>query len=146
MQNRSLTLEELLCFSLYSANNAMGRVYRPILGKLGLTYPQYIVLTALWQQDKRRVNDLGSDLGLETNTLTPLLKRLEANGLVSRDRDSKDERSVIVSLTEKGRDLEAAAADISNCVLTAAGLPISELDDLRDKIKSLAETLTKAAR
>lgn len=144
MLDRALTLDELLCFALYSANNAMGRLYRPILGRHGLTYPQYLVLVALWQRDGQKVNDLGAALNLESNTLTPLLKRMEASELLQRRRNPEDERSVIVSLTEKGRALEQEAAEISRCILAASGDEVADLIELRDKIQELAERLNQA--
>ena len=141
MLDRALTLDELLCFALYSANNAMGRLYRPILAQHGLTYPQYLVLVALWQRDGQKVNDLGAALNLESNTLTPLLKRMEAAQLVQRRRNSKDERSVIVSLTAQGLALQQEGAGISNCILAAAGDDAADLIELRDKIQQLAARL-----
>ncbi|MCE8508792.1 MarR family transcriptional regulator [Ruegeria pomeroyi] len=144
MLDRALTLDELLCFSLYSANHAMGRLYRPLLARFDLTYPQYLVLVALWQQDGRKVSDLGTVLQLETNTLTPLLKRMEAAGLIRRARNSQDERSVIVTLTDKGRALEGEAADISNCILAAADADLAELAELRDRLHRLTVRLREA--
>ncbi|WP_083095724.1 MarR family winged helix-turn-helix transcriptional regulator [Pseudophaeobacter leonis] len=141
MLDRALSLDELLCFALYSANNAMGRLYRPILAQHGLTYPQYLVLVALWQRDGQKVNDLGAALTLESNTLTPLLKRMEAAELVQRRRNPEDERSVIVSLTAKGRGLQQEAAGISRCILAAAGDDVADLIDLRSKIQQLATRL-----
>ncbi|MCV2890748.1 MarR family winged helix-turn-helix transcriptional regulator [Ruegeria aquimaris] len=144
MLDRALTLDELLCFSLYSANHAMGRLYRPLLARFDLTYPQYLVLVALWQQDGRKVSDLGTELQLESNTLTPLLKRMEAAGLLRRARNPQDERSVIVTLTDKGRALEGEAADISNCILAAADADLAELAELRDRLHRLTARLREA--
>lgn len=144
MLDRALTLDELLCFALYSANNAMGRLYRPILAEHGLTYPQYLVLVALWQRDAQKVNDLGAVLNLESNTLTPLLKRMEVAELLSRRRNPEDERSVIVSLSTKGRALEQEAAKISRCILDAAGDEVDDLIELRSKIQQLATRLNEA--
>lgn len=141
MLDRALTLDELLCFALYSANNAMGRLYRPILAQHGLTYPQYLVLVALWQRDGQKVNDLGTALNLESNTLTPLLKRMEAAELVSRRRNTEDERSVIVTLGPKGQVLQQEAAGISRCILAAAGDDVADLIELRCKIQELATRL-----
>jgi DNA-binding MarR family transcriptional regulator len=141
MLDRALTLDELLCFALYSANNAMGRLYRPILAQYGLTYPQYLVLVALWQRDGQKVNDLGAVLSLESNTLTPLLKRMETAQLVQRCRNPEDERSVIVSLTAQGRALQQEAAGISRCILAASGDDVADLIDLRSKIQQLATRL-----
>lgn len=141
MIDRCLSLDDLLCFALYSANNAMGRLYRPLLSQHGLTYPQYLVLVALWQRNDQKVNDLGGALNLESNTLTPLLKRMEAADLVTRKRNPKDERSVIVSLAAKGLALQKEAATISRCILDAAGDDLTDLISLRDKIQELAERL-----
>ncbi len=127
----------MLCFALYSANHAMTRLYRPLLQPLGLTYPQYLVLVALWSQDERRVGALGEELGLDTNTLTPLLKRMAEAGLVTRSRSAADERVVTVRLTDKGRALEAEAERITTCVFEATGLSVEELADLRDRIARL---------
>ena len=138
MMHQSLCLDDLLCFALYSANNAMGRLYRPLLSQYGLTYPQYLVLVALWQHDGQKVNDLGSALNLESNTLTPLLKRMEAADLITRKRNPEDERSVIVSLAAKGLALQNEAATISRCILEAAGDDLADLISLRDKIQELA--------
>lgn len=144
MLDRALTLDELLCFSLYSANHAMGRLYRPLLARFDLTYPQYLVLVALWQRDGRKVSALGAELQLESNTLTPLLKRMEAAGLIRRARNPEDERSVIVTLTDKGRALESEAAEISNCILAAADADIAELAELRDRLHRLTARLREA--
>lgn len=127
----------MLCFALYSANHAMTRLYRPLLQPLGLTYPQYLVLVALWSEDERRVGALGEELGLDTNTLTPLLKRMAEAGLVTRSRSAADERVVTVRLTDKGRALEAEAERITTCVFKATGLSVEELADLRDRIARL---------
>lgn len=144
MLDRALTLDELLCFALYSANNAMGRLYRPLLAQRGLTYPQYLVLVALWQRDGQKVSDLGADLNLESNTLTPLLKRMETAELLQRRRNPKDERSVVVTLTDKGRALESEAAEISRCILAASGDEVADLIELRDRVQELADRLQRA--
>lgn len=127
----------LLCFALYSANHAMHRLYRPLLAPLGLTYPQYLVLVSLWARDGQRVGDLGQELGLETNTLTPLLKRMAESGLVARTRSTEDERVVTVSLTDKGRAMEPEAARITACIFEASGLSVDEIRDLRDRVNAL---------
>ena len=144
MLDRALTLDELLCFALYSANNAMGRLYRPLLAQHGLTYPQYLVLVALWQRDGQKVSDLGADLNLDSNPLTPLLKRMETAELLQRRRNPKDERSVVVTLTDKGRALESEAAEISRCILAASGDEVADLIELRDRVQELADRLQRA--
>ncbi len=141
MTKRALPLDQQLCFALYSANNAMGHLYRPMLTKLGLTYPQYLVLLALWEKDELSVGELGKSLVLESNTLTPLLKRMEAGEFVMRKRDRDDERVVIVSLTEKGKALEEKAHDIGVCVGRKAGDDLDDIQVLRDQIFELAERL-----
>ncbi|MBO9670677.1 MAG: MarR family transcriptional regulator [Sphingobium sp.] len=105
MPAKDLKLSDFLCFAVYSANLAFGRAYRPILEKLGLTYTQYVALVALWEQDGQTVGELGEKLFLESNTLTPILKKLEAIGYVERRRDPSDERQVRISLTAKGKQL-----------------------------------------
>lgn len=131
----------MLCFSLYSAQQAMQAAYKPLLDPLGLTYPQYLVMVALWHTDGQKVGELGASLGLATNTLTPLLKRIEAAGLITRQRDSQDERQVRVSLTEQGRTLEAQVAEVQQCFLQATKLDIPELITLRDNLSQLRDAL-----
>lgn len=142
--DRTLKIDDLLCFSLYSANHALTRLYRPLLAPLGLTYPQYLVLVALWEQDEQKVSDLGKRLDLETNTLTPLLKRMEGAGYLSRRRNPEDERSLIVSLTDKGQALQAEAQEISTCVIEAMGGDLNELIELRDRVNALRARLDSA--
>jgi len=139
--DRPLKIDELLCFSVYSVNHAISRLYRPLLTPLGLTYPQYLVLVALWDRDKRRVNDLGAELQLDTNTLTPLLKRMEAADLLTRKRNPEDERSLIVALTDEGRALQDRAGEVTSCVLEAMGGDIEELSALRDRLNVLRQKL-----
>ncbi len=132
----------MLCFSLYSAAQAMQQAYRPLLDPLRLTYPQYLVLSALWSADApRSVGEIGRDVGLESSTLTPLLKRLETAGLVSRRRDAKDERQVRIRLTEEGRALQARAAHVPGCILERTGMDLSAIETLRDEITALAAHL-----
>ena len=139
--DRSLTTDDLLCFSVYAVNHAISRLYRPLLAPLGLTYPQYLVLVALWDRDQRRVNDLGAELQLDSNTLTPLLKRMEAAGLLTRQRNPEDERSLIVTLTAKGRDLQSHAGALTTCVQDAMGEDLDELAALRDRLHALRDRL-----
>ena len=142
MKPAALPLHQHLCFALYSANNAMGGLYRSLLGELGLTYPQYLVLLALWEKGEMAVGALGKELYLESNTLTPLLKRMEAAGLVTRKRDVDDERLVMVSLTTEGKALEAKAHDVGICVAGVAGADGDvDLASLRDEIIALADRL-----
>lgn len=140
----TLALPDMICFALYSATHAMQHVYKPLLDDLGLTYPQYLVLTALWQQDPQTVGALGRQVALESNTLTPLLKRLEERGFVTRTRSSADERQVNITLTESGRALQQAAAHIPGCVLEKSGLSVEDLGRLRNQITGLRDQLRQA--
>jgi len=128
-------LDQQLCFALYSASGLMTRLYRPLLDPLGLTYPQYLAMLALWQHAPSTVGDLGEALGLDSATLTPLLKRMEANGLVTRRRDPADERRVLVEPTAEGQALRARIKDVSAGLACAMPLEAEEL-------KSLHRTLT----
>ncbi|MEC8580602.1 MAG: MarR family transcriptional regulator [Pseudomonadota bacterium] len=138
----ALAPSDMFCFSLYSATHAMQQAYRPLLEDLGVTYPQYLVLSALWSSDgPLTVGGIGQQVQLDSSTLTPLLKRLEAAGLVQRSRDPKDERQVRVALTEKGAALEARAAHIPECILEKTGLDIETLQRLRAEVLAVAEKL-----
>jgi len=128
-------LDQQLCFALYSASGLMTRLYRPLLDPLGLTYPQYLAMLALWQHAPSTVGDLGEALGLDSATLTPLLKRMEANGLVTRRRDPADERRVLVEPTAEGQALRARIKDVLAGLACAMPLEAEEL-------KSLHRTLT----
>ncbi|GGB58465.1 hypothetical protein GCM10011316_33180 [Roseibium aquae] len=136
-----LSLDRFLCFALYSATHAMQKIYKPLLADIGLTYPQYLTLTVLWEKDKVPVGTLTERLQLETSTLTPLLKRLEAMGMVERKRSEKDERQVRVSLTRKGRALKAKTAHFASCVLAETGLSKTEAADLQMRVSALRDTL-----
>ncbi|MGV1755283.1 MarR family winged helix-turn-helix transcriptional regulator [Agrobacterium sp. CG674] len=132
----------MLCFSLYSAGHAFTQLYRPLLDKLGLTYPQYLVMVTLWNRDGQNVKELGKTLFLDSSTLTPLLKRLNAAGLVTKTRNPKDEREVFIHLTAQGHALKAHAADVMRCIEEAVGLDAEtvrsikkSVDTIRDKIK-----------
>ena len=140
----ALSVAEMICFSLYSATHAMQHAYKPLLEALGLTYPQYLALVALWGEDGQTVGQLGQALQLESNTLTPLLKRLEAQGLLTRARDSKDERQVRVSLTEAGRAMQGRAAAIPGCILEKSGMSLAALTALRDQVTALRDQLRGA--
>ncbi|MFF7942605.1 MarR family winged helix-turn-helix transcriptional regulator [Nocardia gamkensis] len=136
-----LTLDEQLCFPLYAASRAMTAVYRPKLERLGLTYPQYLVMLALWERDERSVGDVCQALDLDSGTLSPLLKRLEAAGLVERRRSVADERRVDIRLTERGRALRAEAGDIPAQMAEASGLSMDEVIALRGILHRLTEAL-----
>jgi DNA-binding MarR family transcriptional regulator len=139
------TPDDFVCFAVYSAGHAFSRVYKPLLKELGLTYPQYIAMVALWAQDDQTVGDLGDKLFLESNTLTPLLKRLEAMGYVSRNRDPRDERQVRVRLTPAGAALRAKTRDYSRCVDGSTGLSPADLKKLRQAILGMRRSLLAAA-
>lgn len=133
-----LNLDRQLCFALYSAANRVTRLYRPLLDALGLTYPQYLALLVLWEQSPRTVGEVGEALDLESSTLTPLLKRLEASGLIVRTRDPQDERRVIVSLTDAGLALRDKALEVAEQFFCQLDMPLPELVDLRERLKRLA--------
>ena len=137
-------LDDFLCFSIYAAEHAFSRAYKPLLAEIGLTYPQYLVMTVLWEEDDQSVGQLGTKLSLESSTLTPLLKRLEAEGLLTRHRDKQDERVVRVKLTQTGDKLRNRAAKIPACILGASGMSLDELGKLRDQITQLTKRLEKA--
>ncbi|MDB5893247.1 MAG: MarR family transcriptional regulator [Rhodoferax sp.] len=139
--NPMLLLDNQLCFALYSASLAMTKVYKPLLEELGLTYPQYLAMLVLWERDGLMVSELGERLHLDSGTLTPLLKRLEAAGLVARVRDVADERRVHVRLTAAGRKLKARAGRIPGCVAQAAQCAIPELIDLTKQVQALRNRL-----
>lgn len=141
----SPNLDALLCFAVHSTGFAFNRVYRRPLQRLGLTYPQYLVMVALWEEDGVAVGRLGERLALNTSTLTPLLKRLEGLGLLSRSRSRTDERRVMVALTEKGRAMRLDAADVGSCIVESAGLPVADLIRLTREIRSLRSNLERAA-
>ena len=135
----ALRLDNQLCFALYGAANRMTRLYRPLLDALGLTYPQYLAMLVLWEQSPRTVGALGDALDLDSSTLTPLLKRLEAGGLVERRRDPEDERRVIVALTDQGRALRDRAALIPEQMVCALNMPMDAIETLRARLKALAK-------
>jgi len=137
----SLKLDDQLCFALYSATNALKKMYRPMLDRLGLTYPQYLVMMVLWERDGLTVSEIGEKLFLDSATLTPLLKRLEASGILERKRAAEDERVVRVSLTAKGKALKADAATVPAEALGASGCTPDELTTLRDTLVRLRSDL-----
>jgi MarR family transcriptional regulator, organic hydroperoxide resistance regulator len=139
-----LRLDEQLCFAVYATAHAFTRFYRPMLKALGLTYPQYLVLMALWEADGQTVNAIGARLWLDSGTLTPLLKRLETMGLVTRRRDEADERQVIVNLTLRGQALEVEAAAFPARILQASDCSAAELDQMRKLLFGLRDKLDKA--
>ncbi|MDK3025763.1 MarR family transcriptional regulator [Cupriavidus taiwanensis] len=139
-----LLLDHQLCFALYSSSLAMTKLYKPILSELGLTYPQYLVMLVLWETQTLSVSELGDRLALDSGTLTPLLKRLAATGLVSRTRDTADERRVLISLTDAGRALRQRATTIPEQMLCATQCPIEEIQALTRRLHALRSTLEQA--
>lgn len=133
----SLLLDNQLCFALHSTTLALHKVYRKLLSGLGLTYPQYLVMMVLWEQDQLTLSDIGKRLYLDSATLTPLLKRLESAGLVSRVRAERDERQVIISLTEQGRELQRQALAVPQELVCAMACTPAELQRLKDELEIL---------
>ena len=140
--DQALLLDNQLCFALYSASLAMTKLYKPMLDPLGLTYPQYLAMLALWERDGLMVSELGERLYLDSGTLTPLLKRLESAGLVGRIRDTADERRVHITLTAQGRKLKAQAQKIPGCILEASRCSLSEISQLTRQVRQLREQLS----
>jgi MarR family transcriptional regulator, organic hydroperoxide resistance regulator len=140
-----LLLANQLCFAVYSTAHAFNRFYKPLLDKLGLTYPQYLVMLVLWEEDGVPVKDIGERLFLDSGTLTPLLKRLETAGLLKRTRSKEDERQVIVALTPQGEALKEKARSLPLSILAASQCSVAELTTLKSEIVSLREKLNAAA-
>lgn len=145
MPNPQLTIDDQICFALYSASRALTARYREFLAPLGITYPQYLVLLALWEGEPLTVSALGERLHLDSGTVSPLLRRLTAAGLIDRRRAAGDERSVEVRLTDAGRALQGEAAGIPAQVCAATGLQLPELVTLRQQINTLAEHVRTTA-
>jgi len=139
-----LKIDNFVCFALYSAGHAFTRLYKPLLDPLGLTYPQYLVMTVLWEKNDRTVGEIGEKLLLESSTLTPLLKRLETAGMVRRTRDRDDERVVRIQLTPKGAELKQKAVEIPQAIACSTSLTIPEVMKLTADIKALREKLLAA--
>lgn len=141
MSKPSMPLDDQLCFSLYSASLAVNRLYKPLLDRLGITYPQYLVLSTLRESGEQTVSAIAERLALESSTVTPLLKRLEAAGLVTRCRNPKDERQVFVRLTAKGTGLHSEARCLNEALLPGSGLSIDEMIDLNQQVARLRAAL-----
>jgi DNA-binding MarR family transcriptional regulator len=137
MNDEMLKLDNQLCFAMYAASKEITRLYKPLLDTLGITYTQYITLLVLWEKDNITVKELGEKLYLDSGTLTPLLKKLEAMEIVKRTRDTKDERNVYVELTSKGRELKVSALKIPERIFCGTGLSIEDALDLKKKLKDL---------
>lgn len=144
MEYEQLKLSNQLCFPVYAASRLITREYQPLLDKLGITYPQYLVLMVLWETDGITINDIARKLILNTNTLTPLLKRMQASGILNRKRSDSDERKVIVELTEKGKQMRVDAASIPEELvksLNSEQINVEELLELRDKLNSFVDAI-----
>jgi len=137
----SLMLDNQLCFALHSTSLLMTKVYKPLLQALGLTYPQYLAMMVLWEQDGLTVGEISTRLLTDPGSLTPLLKRLEVEGLLSRTRSREDERVVIVELTEQGRALREQARGIPRCILGASGMTLERLQKLQAELQALRSNL-----
>jgi MarR family transcriptional regulator, organic hydroperoxide resistance regulator len=141
-----LLLDQQLCFALYAASRSVTSLYRPLLEPLGLTYPQYLVMLVLWEQDGLTVRELGQRLQLDSGTLTPLLKRLQAAGLVSRQRREQDEREVDIRLTDAGLALRDQASAIPECLAQCMQLSLDQMQALRDELKRLTRQIQLSQR
>lgn len=139
------TLDAQVCFALYSTGLALNKVYRRLLGPLGLTYPQYLAMLVLWERDQVTVSEIGERLFLDSATLTPLLKRLQTAGWITRTRAADDERQVIIALTAEGRALKAKARAVPADLLCAAECSLDEMESLQQQLESLRGSLAKNA-
>lgn len=138
-----LRLDRQVCFPLYAASNLLNRLYRPILAELGLTYPQYLVMLVLWESTPQSVGSLGASLHLDSGTLTPLLKRMEASGLVTRERDPDDERRVLIALTPEGKALRKHALHVPETLGAGLGLSSIDVDSLRSSVQAMVRLLAE---
>ena len=143
-QTSSIPLDSQLCFSLYAATIAVNRTYKPILDKLGLTYPQYLVLSTLWEEDGLAVSAIADRLSLESSTITPLVKRLESAGFLTRLRNRRDERQVLVSLTGKGRSMQQKTTCLTETLLERSGLSVDQIVKLNSQVQKLRDALAGA--
>jgi MarR family transcriptional regulator, organic hydroperoxide resistance regulator len=141
-----LRLDNQVCFAIYSTAHAFNRIYKPLLDRLGLTYPQYLVMLVLWERDDVAVKAIGERLFLDSGTLTPLLKRLEAADLIKRTRSTEDERQVLIALTAKGRALQEKARTVPQSILAASACSVGELSALKNDLIALRDQLNAALR
>ena len=139
-----LLLGNQICFAVYSTAHAFNRVYKPLLDRLGLTYPQYLVMLVLWERDDVPLKDIGEKLFLDSGTLTPLLKRLEAQGLIKRTRSTEDERQVLIALTPKGQALKEKARAVPEGILASSACSLGELSRIKTDIVALRDRLNAA--
>lgn len=143
--DQPLRLDNQICFAIYSTAHAFNRVYKPLLDRLGVTYPQYLVMLVLWERDGVPLKDIGERLFLDSGTLTPLLKRLEQAGLVKRTRGTKDERQVLIALTVQGQALKEKARAVPQSILAASACSVSELVSVKNEILALRDRLNAVA-
>ena len=143
--DQPLKLDNQICFAVYSAAHAFNRVYKPLLDRLGLTYPQYLVMLVLWERDGVAVKEIGERLHLDSGTLTPLLKRLEQAGLIKRTRSTEDERQVLIDLTSPAQALKEKARAVPPSILAASQCSIAELSAVKDEIVALRDRLNAMA-
>lgn len=146
LRTETAKLADFMCFSIYSANLAYSRVYKPVLEELGLTYPQYVTIICLWEEDQLTVTQLSEKLFLEPSTMTPMLKRLEAMGYLTRTRDVNDERSVLIALTSAGRRLREKGIGFGELTMKATGLTSDEFPILQKAVMNLRNNLVKASK
>jgi DNA-binding MarR family transcriptional regulator len=139
-----LLLGNQLCFAIYSTAHAFNRVYKPLLDRLGLTYPQYLAMLVLWERDGLSVKDVGERLFLDSGTLTPLLKRLEAAELIKRTRSTEDERQVLIALTARGHALKEKARAVPQAILAASECSVTELSAMKNELVALRDRLNAA--
>jgi len=144
--DQPLKLDNQICFAIYSAAHAFNRVYKPLLDQLGLTYPQYLVMLVLWERDGVPLKDIGERLFLDSGTLTPLLKRLEAAQLIKRSRSTEDERQVLIALTTRGQALKEKARAVPQSILVASACSVAELSAMKNEIIALRDQLNAVVR
>ncbi|SEK84185.1 transcriptional regulator, MarR family [Roseateles sp. YR242] len=140
-----LDIDQQLCFAVYSTMLGLNKIYRDLLKELGITYPQYLVLLVLWQRDGLTVGEISERVFLDSPTITPLLKRLEAAGLLTRTRSAQDERQVLITLTEEGRTMQRRASHLPECVAEAADTDVAEIIELRDRLLALRSRMAHKA-
>ena len=140
---QDLGLDQHLCFALYGASITVGRLYKPVLDGWGLTYPQYLAIAVLWEQDGQPIGAVAERIGLEASTLTPMVRRLEAGGFVARSRNPADERQVILTLTQKGAALRDESPCLAKTLLDATGMPIAELQRINEAVRALRDAIAR---
>lgn len=138
-----LDIDQQLCFAVYSTMLGLNKIYRDLLKELGITYPQYLVLLVLWQRDGLTVGEISERVFLDSPTITPLLKRLEAAGLLTRTRSAQDERQVLITLTDEGRAMQQRASHLPECVAEAADTDVAEIIELRDRLLALRSRMAR---